>query len=84
MNLFSEIIAHFKGLTVRTHIIHKIYGNQKLTIRNFQPICTEDKVGFVINGHENFMYLDEIEDFSFEKNFLKINGILQKMIIEII
>ena len=84
MKIFSEIIAHFKGLTVRTHIIHKIYGEQKLTIRKFQPFCAEDRIGFVVNGHENFMYYDEIEDYSFNGSVFEINGILQKMIIKAI
>lgn len=84
MNIFSEILEHFKGQTVSTHIFHKIYGNQEAIIRNFCPLCSENKVGFFINEHEVFMYCDEIEDFEFSGKILKLNGMLRNFIIEII
>ena len=84
MNELLEILEHFKGQIVRTHIFHKIYGSQKSTIRNFCPLCSSNKVGFLINDHEVFMYFDEIEDYEFNGNLLKLNGILRNIIIEMV
>ena len=80
--MFSDIIKHFEGKTVSTYIFNKLYGNQKLTICNFQPLCVDNKIGFTVSGQEIFLYHDEIENFKFEKNMLEINGTLQKMIIK--
>lgn len=80
--MFSDIIENFKGKTVRTHIFHKLYGNQKLTLYNFQPLCVSNKIGFVVGNQEIFLYCDEIEEFKLEKNMLEINGTLQKIIIK--
>lgn len=84
MNIFSEILEHFKGQTVSTHIFHKIYGNQKSTIRNFCPLCSDEKVGFYVNDHEIFMYFDEIEDYEFNGKLLKLNGTLRNITIEMV
>lgn len=82
--MFSEIFAHFKGKTVRTYIFHKLYGKQKLTICDFQPLCVKDKIGFMIGDQEIFLYCDEIESIDYEESILKINGTLQEIILEII
>lgn len=84
LNIFSEILEHFKGQTVSTHIFHKIYGNQESIIRNFCPLWSENKVGFIVNEHEVFMYFDEIEDYDFNGSRLELNGILRNFIMEII
>lgn len=82
MKLFSENIIQFIGQTVRIHIYHKIYGNQQSLLKNFQPLCTEDKIGFVIWEREIYLTLDEIENIEVDKNRIVINGILQKIVIE--
>ena len=84
MNLFSEFIVKFSGKTVRACVYHKIYGNQKATIHNFQPFYTEDKVGFLINDHEVFVYFDEIENVNFDDNSFIISGSLQKIVVKLI
>lgn len=84
MNLFSEMLAQFKGHTVRTYIYHKLYGKQQLTIRNFQPLCAEDRIGFVLNDYEIFIYREEIENFHLEKKSIEINGKMQKIVVKII
>ena len=84
MNIFSEIIKHFEGQTVRTHIIHKIYGDHKITVRNFCPLCVENKIGFVINDHEIFVHYDQIEAFEHNGNVFIVNDALQKMVLEIV
>ena len=84
MNLFSEFIVNFSNRTVRVSIDHEIYGNQKATIRNFRPFCTEDRVGFFINEREVFVYFDEIENIQLSENAFIINGTLQKIAVKIV
>ena len=82
MKLFSENIVQFVGQTVRTYIYHHIYGNQQSLLKNFQPLCSEDKIGFVVGEREIYVTLDEVEDVEVRKNAIVINGILQKIVIE--
>lgn len=84
MDLFSEFIKFFKGKTAVVNIIHKIYGGQKSIIRNFQPFCSNNKIGFLVNDHEVFLYFDEIESTEFNGNEFIINGSLQKMSVKLI
>lgn len=62
MKQFSENIKQFMGQAVVVCISHKIYGNQELKIRKFQPLCNDDRVGFVVGNQEVFLELDEIEN----------------------
>lgn len=82
MLLFSENIDEFVGQTVKAKIFHKIYGNQAAIIRSFQPLIKEDRIGFVANNHEVFVYSDEIENITADKNMVIIYGTLQTIIIE--
>lgn len=82
MLLFSENIDKFIGQTVKAKIFHKIYGDQEAIICCFQPLTAKDKVGFVANNHEVFVYIDEIENITADKNLIKIVGSLQTIIIE--
>lgn len=84
MDLYSENIMQFKGKTVRTYINHKLYGNQKAKLYNFQPLCVDNKIGFIIGEQEIFLYLDEIENMELSKNALQITGKLQEIVIELI
>ena len=82
LKLFSENIIQFIGQTVRIYIYHKIYGNQQSLLKNFQPLCSEDKIGFLVGEGEIYLTLDEIESVDVGKSALTINGILQKIVIE--
>lgn len=82
MQLFSENIIQFIGQTVRTHIYHKIYGNQHSLLKNFQPLCSEDKIGFLVGEKEIYLTIDEVASVEVGKSALVINGILQKIVIE--
>ena len=84
MRKFSEILEHFEGQSVRTYIFHKIYGDQESTVSNFCPLCSENKVGFVVNDNEVFMYFDEIESYEFNGSVFKLNGMLRNFIMELI
>ena len=84
MNLISEFITNFMGKTVMACIFHKIYGNQTATIREFNPFCAEDRVGFLINGREVFVYFDEIENVTCDNNTFTINGSLQTMVVKLV
>ena len=77
-------MLNFNGKTVMACIFHKIYGTQKAIIREFHPFVTEDRVGFLINKREVFMYRHEIENVNFDHNTFTINGILQKMVVKLI
>ena len=84
MNLFSEFITKFNNKTAKVCIDHKMYGCQKATVSNFQPFCKEDRIGFLVNGHEVFVYFDEIENVHCDKNIFIINGALQKMVVKLL
>ena len=82
LNIFSEILKHFEGKTVRTYIIHKIYGAQRAIVRNFCPLYSDNKVGFIVNNHEIFMYYNEIKNYEFNGSVLKLNGSLRNIVVE--
>ena len=82
MHVFSENLKLFKEKTVKVSVEHKIYGSQQLKIRSFQPLLTEDKIGFVVEGREIFLYIDEIENIKFNKNMLQIIGGIQTITIK--
>lgn len=84
MNVFSEFITRFSNNIVRVCTYHKIYGNQKAIINNFKPFYTEDRIGFLINEREVFMYLNEIENVELNMDEFIINGALQKMVVKLI
>lgn len=84
MNLSLDIFERFIGQTVRTYIYHSIFGNHQATICGFQPLCTEDKIGFVVGEQEIFLYTDEVEFIDQGKTALTINGILQSIKIELV
>lgn len=84
LNLISEFIANFSGKTVIACIFHKIYGDQKATIHEFHPFYAKDRVGFIVNGREVFVYFDEIENVNYNKNTFIINGSLQKMVVKLV
>ena len=82
MNIFSENLKLFEGKTVKVNVSHKIYGGQQLKIRNFQPLCSDDKVGFTVEGRELFLYSSEIENVITNKNMLQIVGNIQTITIK--
>lgn len=84
MNLYSEILERFIGQTVRTYTYHKIYGDHKATILNFQHLCAKDRIGFIVGEQEIFLYHNEIESVEQSKTALTINGILQSIKIELV
>ena len=84
LKLYSEYFAQFEGQPAIIYIYHKIYGTQPVKVKHFQSLCAENKVGFIIRGREIFLYQDEIESISLDKNILKINGILRGLEVKLI
>ena len=82
MYILSENLKQFEGKTVKVNVCHKIYGNQQLKIRNFQPLCSDDKAGVVVDGREVFLYLSEIENVIMNKNTLQIIGDVRAITIQ--
>ena len=82
MRTYEENLKNFIGQEVQIYMVHKIYGVQKGKIRCFHPFCDENKIGFVYNDREIFMYRDEIESIEYEKNKITINGELQNIVIK--
>ena len=82
MYLFSEKIEQFIGQAVKVYINHKVYGNQELYIRKFQPLCDNDRFGFVVGKQEIFVYSDEVENVKAHVNVYIIKGVIQDIIIE--
>lgn len=82
MNLLTENSKQFIGQAVKVCINHKVYGKQDLTIRKFQPLCDNDKVGFMVGKQKIFIYLDEIENFETYDNICIIQGTMQDIVIE--
>lgn len=82
MNIFSESLKLFEEKTVKVSVEHKIYGSQQLKIRSFQPLLTEDKIGFIVEGREVFLYIDEIENIKFNKDTIQIIGSIQTITIK--
>ena len=82
MYLFSENIEQFVGQAVKVFISHKVYGNQELYIRKFQPLCDDNRFGFMVGKQEIFVYLDEIENMEAYVNVYIINTELQDIVIE--
>lgn len=82
MNLLTENIKQFVGQTVKVCVNHKVYGKQDLTIRKFQPLCDDNKVGFMVGKQEIFVYTDEIENIEIYENVCIIQGTMQDMVIE--
>ena len=82
MYLFSENIEQFEGQAVKVYINHKVYGDQVLNIRKFQPLCDDDKIGFMVGQQEIFVYLNEVENVEAYVNVYIIRGGIQDIIIE--
>lgn len=82
MKLFSENIEQFVGQAVRVYINHKVYGEQELNIRKFQPLCDDDRIGFLIGKQEIYICADEIQSIEAYENVYIINGNIQDIIIE--
>lgn len=70
------------GQAVKVCINHKVYGKQDLNIRKFQPLCDNDRVGFMVGKQAIFVYLDEIENMEIYENVCIIQGAMQDMVIE--
>lgn len=70
-------LRHLQGKSVEVELEHKIYGRQNVYIKEFQPIDDQDKIGFMYNNREIFMYRDEIISMSISKNLCKIDGKIQ-------
>ena len=81
MNKFSENIKQFIGQTVVVYIGHKIYGDQELKIRKFQPQCDENRFGFMVGKQVIFLEHDDIDNMVITKD--KINIQSELMTIEI-
>lgn len=81
MHLFSENIKQLEGFTVKVIMEHGIYGKQHVTIRKFKPLYAENKLGFIINEKEKFLYTDEIENIECEQGMFKIVSKLQTITI---
>jgi len=80
MKLFSENIEHFAGEKVKVYISHKIYGEQELNVRKFQPICNENKIGFIVGKQEIFLEPDEINTIEMVgRNMIKISSLLREI-----
>ena len=82
MKLFSENIEQFVGQAVRVYINHKVYGEQELNIRKFQPLCDDDRIGFLIGKQEIYVCADEIQNIEAYENVYIIRGDIQDIIIE--
>lgn len=83
MKLYSENIDKFIGQTVKININHKIYGKQRATVCSFQPFYSEEKIGFVINDREFYMYSYEIENIEADKKTIYIKGTMQDVVISV-
>ena len=82
MKLFSENIKQFEGQAVKVFVNHKVYGDQELNIRKFQPLCDDNKIGFIVGKQEIFVYLDEVENIEVHENVYIIQGGIQDIVIE--
>lgn len=76
-------IVGLAGKKVAVYLEHVIYENQELSISYFNPFQTDEKIGFVVDGHEIYLYHKEIECIECNKNLVKIVGNLQTVIIEV-
>ena len=81
LNLFSENIEQFIGQTVIAEIQHVIYGKQKVTLRSFQPFCTEDKIGFFMGENAIYLHRDKIENVRAHENVCEMNDNLLSIVI---
>ena len=81
MSLFSENIEQFIGQTVVAEMEHVIYGKQKVTLRSFQPFCTEDKIGFFMGENAIYLYRDKIENVRAHENVYEMNDNLLRIVI---
>lgn len=70
------------GQVVKVCINHKVYGQQELKIRKFQPFCDDYRFGFIVGKQEIFVYLDEIENIEAYENIYIVQGAMQDIIIE--
>ena len=73
MQLDKKNFEYFNGKEVSILLTHKVYGAQKATgiLNLFQDA---DKIGFVHNGHQVFLYHNEIEFFECNAKELKLVG----------
>lgn len=81
LNLFSENIEQFVGQTVIVETRHVIYGKQKMTLRSFQPFCTDDKVGFFVGENTIYLYKDNIQNIRVCENVYEISDSLLHIVI---
>lgn len=81
-----NIIRNLKwvqGKLVKMTTHHKIYGDEefKCILNMFKE---EDKIGFLVNNHQIYLYNDEIESMEVGFNIFKIFGKLLSITIAII
>lgn len=64
-------LEQFKGQSARVKLIHQIYGIDVMNIGSFQPLVAENKIGFIFQGREIFLYNHEVEEIEI-RNYLYI------------
>lgn len=84
MDLFLENIINFIGQTVIVTVQHIIYGDHQVKVQNFTPLYAQGKIGVSIEGHDLFVYEDELQGIDIDKTICKIVGTLQTIKIAII
>ena len=82
MHLFSENIKQFEGQAVKVFVNHRVYGDQKLNVRKFQPLCDDNRVGFTVGKQEIFVCCNEVQNIEAHENVYIIQGVIQDIIIE--
>jgi hypothetical protein len=59
---FTDELKKLNGLNVLINIEHKLYGDQSIKCA-LQVLNDEERLGFVTNGQEIYIYKDDIRHF---------------------